>query len=458
MADQSPDHMDSTSSEEESLRTKIRPFGGKFLPYSHKISAYITKKFAELQCLQGHSWKYVDKETRDLYWKSFKEKYYWDTLLDADVKKTWNALVADLYKKTLCNWRKKPQPPQGVDPDVWEHWQTVWSTPEWKQKSVCGKRNRCSEPAGLGTGLSKHIGGSRSYVEHAMQLRADLEHKGMCWELFKKTHEKKDGTFVDARSQAINEKMNAKFVEASQLTNEDGLPQIPTGEAIDNMYMEVVGGVTKKRLYGIGSQAYVTFPEAMSGHAGRAASRSSSTAIADATARADTAVAHAAVATAEAALATAEVAVVNARCEALTKDNEALHQELDVLRQQAQEKAIRFTGDEAQATTTRADITRMQSEQTAFALQVAKEKTGVIETRCACHDLETRISRLEEMVGSLVSALRHRKVGKSSQKKKRKRYIEETCTHERTDEGVGSSGNDEIDRGNETEAPVYTQF
>lgn len=96
-----------------------------------------------------------------------------------------------------------------------------------------------------------------------------------------------------------------KFVEASQFTTEDGLPKISTAEAIDNMYIEVVGGVRKKRLYGIGSQAYVNFPEAMSGHTDWAASKSSSAATADASASADTAVAHAAAAIAEAARATA---------------------------------------------------------------------------------------------------------------------------------------------------------
>ncbi|XP_073130047.1 uncharacterized protein [Henckelia pumila] len=330
MTEESSNHMNSRSSEEESQRIKIRPCGGKFLPQSHRVSAYITRKFAKLQCLQGHSWKFVDEKTRDFYWKKFEEKYCWDPRLDTDVKKTWNSLVADLYKKTLCNWRKKPQPPQGVDVDVWEHWKTIWSKPDWKKKSECGKRNRCSEPAGLGTGLSKHIGGSRSYVEHAIQLNADLNRKGTCWDLFKKTHEK-DGTFVDAKSHATNERMKARFDEASQPTTEDGMPQSPTIEAIDDMYVDVAGGVKKQRVYGIGSQAYVTFPDVMSSRSSRGARTRKSTVIDGATTRA-----NAATAIAEAALATVEGDSISARCEALEKDNKALRQELDVLRQQVQ--------------------------------------------------------------------------------------------------------------------------
>ncbi|XP_075477378.1 uncharacterized protein LOC142518472 isoform X2 [Primulina tabacum] len=149
------------------------------------------------------------------------------------------------------------------------------------------------------------------------------------------THESKNGTFVDARSQDINDKMNARFEEASQPTIEDGLPQTPTAEAIDNMYFDVVGGVKKKRLYGLGSQEYVTYPDAMSGHVRRAARLSSSTVIVDATARADAAIASDVAATADqTALATAEVVATNERCMVLTKENEALRQELDVLRHQ----------------------------------------------------------------------------------------------------------------------------
>ncbi|KZV55351.1 hypothetical protein F511_24668 [Dorcoceras hygrometricum] len=321
MAEESHSHMNSPSVEEESQRTKIIPCGVKFQPYSHKVSAFITKKFVELQCLQGHTWELVDEETRNYYWEKFEEKYCWDPELDAEVRKTWNVLVADQYKKTLHNWRRKPQPPRGVQSEVWEHWQTIWSTPEWKHKSKCGKKNRYSEPAGPGTGISKHIGGSRSYMEHAIQLSADLKRKSTCWDLLKKTHGKEDGTFVDARSHAINEMMNVRYAEASQPTNEDGVPQIPTADAMDNIYLDVAGGVRKKRLYGIGSQAYITFPDAMSGRS--ACTRSSATAAAATRAAA-----------VEAAPATGEFAALSSRCEALERENVSLRQELDVLQQQ----------------------------------------------------------------------------------------------------------------------------
>lgn len=42
--------------------------------------------------------------------------------------------------------------------------------------------------------------------------------------------------------------MIVRFEEASQPTTDDGQPQTPTIEVIDNMYLEVVGGVKKKRL------------------------------------------------------------------------------------------------------------------------------------------------------------------------------------------------------------------
>ncbi|KAF2290106.1 hypothetical protein GH714_002618 [Hevea brasiliensis] len=64
--------------------------------------------------------------------------------------------------------------------------------------------DRHSETGGLGTGLSKHTGGSRSTVEHSLKMAKELHRDPYSWEVFKKLHKKKDETFVDARSQSIN--------------------------------------------------------------------------------------------------------------------------------------------------------------------------------------------------------------------------------------------------------------
>ncbi|XP_015163314.1 uncharacterized protein [Solanum tuberosum] len=71
-------------------------------------------------------------------------------------------------------------------------------------KSRIATRNRCSETGGLGTGPSKHTGGSRSTVEHTIKLAAELRRPPNSWDIFKKLHKRKDGSFVDAKSKCIS--------------------------------------------------------------------------------------------------------------------------------------------------------------------------------------------------------------------------------------------------------------
>ncbi|XP_073015789.1 uncharacterized protein [Primulina eburnea] len=80
-------------------------------------------------------------------------------------------------------------------------------------------------------------------------------------------HQKNDGTWVDARSKALDAEMNARFLEASQLDADCESPQNPTPEFQNELYILAVGGVNKRKLYGVGSQVEVLYPEAMSGHA-----------------------------------------------------------------------------------------------------------------------------------------------------------------------------------------------
>ncbi|XP_073047224.1 serine acetyltransferase 5-like isoform X2 [Primulina eburnea] len=70
----------------------------------------------------------------------------------------------------------------------------------------------------------------------------------------------------------------------SDLSNYSMLPNLPLwkGYQRSKSLSRWLVGVRKKQLYGIGSQAYVTFSDALSGHAGRASSTSSSTVIAEA--------------------------------------------------------------------------------------------------------------------------------------------------------------------------------
>ncbi|XP_073136026.1 uncharacterized protein [Henckelia pumila] len=144
-------------------------------------------------------------------------------------------------------------------------------------------------------------------------MREELGRDASAYELFKKLHQKKDGTWVDARSKTVDDEMNARFLEASQPNDDDsGSVQIPSIEDQNEMYILAVE-VKKKRLYGLGSQAEVLYPEAMSGHATRTRTNSSM----------------------DVAAAKAEAAAATSRVEELTKELTTLQQQVRYLMEHA---------------------------------------------------------------------------------------------------------------------------
>ncbi|KAM3308910.1 hypothetical protein P3S67_010654 [Capsicum chacoense] len=103
-----------------------------------------------------------------------------------------------------------------------------------------------NETGGLGTGPSKHTGGNRT-----RELNS--------WEIFKKLHQKKNGSFVDAKSKSINDKMKAVIATALLGPSDDSSEGQELN--INRMYFDVVGGAKKQCVYGLGSQASTLYKE-----------------------------------------------------------------------------------------------------------------------------------------------------------------------------------------------------
>ncbi|KAH0655260.1 hypothetical protein KY285_030142 [Solanum tuberosum] len=126
-------------------------------------------------------------------------------------------------------------------------------------KSRIATRNRCSETGGLGTGPSKHTGGSRSTVEHTIKLAVELRRPPNSWDIFKKLHKRKDGSFVDAKSKCINDKMEVVLATAISSSSDDS--QEVQELDINHLYFDVVGGEKKRRVHGLGSQGLALYQD-----------------------------------------------------------------------------------------------------------------------------------------------------------------------------------------------------
>ncbi|XP_042461543.1 uncharacterized protein LOC122045397 isoform X1 [Zingiber officinale] len=241
----------------------LRIVGDCFTPDGHSVAAYISKKFRERQCASGTTWRHVNQDLKDFYYQEFLKQYTWEPGHESQFKKIWNNYCAKLYKDLLFKWRRKGTKPSHVPNEIWDAWKNTWATEKWQQYSSTARNNRNTEVAGPSTGSTKHTAGSRSIVEHAIDLTDILERRPTCWEVFRNTHKKKDGTFVDARSKAIDDEITYRVTQASQPVIEGEELQTPSDDVLDDIYYDVVGGTKKNSIYGLGSQAKVAYERVM---------------------------------------------------------------------------------------------------------------------------------------------------------------------------------------------------
>ena len=80
----------------------------------------------------------------------------------------WTPHDSNRYASVMSKFKSKGG--KGVPEDVWKAWQQEWSADDYKKNCVTAKKNRMSEPGGPRTGIARHTGGSRSFIEHARVL------------------------------------------------------------------------------------------------------------------------------------------------------------------------------------------------------------------------------------------------------------------------------------------------
>nr|GLL19544.1 uncharacterized protein LOC109149905 [Ipomoea trifida] len=214
----------------------------------------MTKIFTKMIHPNGYTWKNVPIEYKDLYFEEFKKFYKWDESIEAQVRKAFLAQAGLRYADMLSKFKTKRTStgrPDCVAEETWAIWEAYWDRPDMKAKSEQQRKNRMSEVEGPGTGCSKHTGGSRSAIEHYHKLREELQKEPNLFECFAQMHKKKDGMFVDERSKRIAEQVQARHDIATQEAEDSTeSPNINMSQ----LYVDVVGGAKKQRIYGLGTK------------------------------------------------------------------------------------------------------------------------------------------------------------------------------------------------------------
>ncbi|KAL6526155.1 hypothetical protein OROMI_029795 [Orobanche minor] len=173
-------------------------------------------------------------------------KFYRWNEHDEAIKKIFIRHGGHRYSDMLCNMKKNKDrvQPGAIGDESWVLFKAYWDKQDTKDNAAKMARNRLSEPEGVGTGISKHCGGSRSARGHVMLLKKELGREPTYYELMKKTHVKADRSgFCTEKARRIAEEIKAREIAFQE-----------RGEEVDpnEIFMEVVP-VKKQRLFGTGS-------------------------------------------------------------------------------------------------------------------------------------------------------------------------------------------------------------
>ncbi|KAK9117580.1 hypothetical protein Sjap_016527 [Stephania japonica] len=205
-------------------------------------------------------WDFVPQEQRIVYFRRWKVWFTWDERLSWRVYYAWLRKAAKRYTDNVYKMVHRRHAPAYLTDEVFQNYKKMRESDDFKEKSAKMSANRMTEKGGPGTGISLHNCGSISATEHKRTLTIRLERDPTYPEVFRHLHTiTHDGhTFVDQRSERVDANITRRMEELAQTQ------ETPIDE--NAIYLQVVKPV-KGRVYGLGSQGYITLG-ASSSHGG----------------------------------------------------------------------------------------------------------------------------------------------------------------------------------------------
>ncbi|KAH0898831.1 LOW QUALITY PROTEIN: hypothetical protein HID58_048399, partial [Brassica napus] len=154
-------------------------------------------------------------------WQSWiKQQYYWEDSLHEEIHFKWKLQTQVSICGRISQKRKKNKIPKYISKNDWKIVLANWSTDEAKAKSQSAADSRTSAPVGLK--MHVHGAGPRYFVNigYRMMIDQGLDALPSYTDLARKTHTRKDGTFMDERT----EQLVLEVEQAVEEMLEDGSP------------------------------------------------------------------------------------------------------------------------------------------------------------------------------------------------------------------------------------------
>nr|KAJ0192971.1 hypothetical protein LSAT_V11C800416220 [Lactuca sativa] len=238
----------------------------KELSPSGKCSYIIKKSFLDKVDPKGYKWATLSKwfiiygfihllGTLFIYDNSNK-KCYWDVAVGNSVKAAWEHKAKERYRQYIYDMSTRNpthEKPSHIEQQVWNAWNAIWSSDEFKKKSEQNKKNRRKGVVG-GKAPPTHNGGSASHKQIAIDIEEYTGKAPSVYDVFMFTHTKDhDGkTFLDEKAKKVHDFIESRRADLELL-----------GEEVDEnelFYTAVGGHDRKRRVYGLGSYGRSIFP------------------------------------------------------------------------------------------------------------------------------------------------------------------------------------------------------
>ncbi|WZY93085.1 hypothetical protein YC2023_065414 [Brassica napus] len=237
-----------------------KPNGALWFGVDPEVHAFIRATWQGDYWGPWQSWIKVPEPKRIGWWHSFIQQYYWEDSLHEEIHFKWKLQTQVSICGRISQKRKKNKQPKYISENDWKIVLANWSTDGAKAKSQSAADSRTSAPVGLK--MHVHGAGPRCFVNigYRMMIDQGLDTLPSYTDLARKTHTRKDGTFMDERT----EQLVLEVEQAVEEMLEDGSPvgdsQTCSTAATENskrllLNQEYIkrGKTRKGTIYGLGS-------------------------------------------------------------------------------------------------------------------------------------------------------------------------------------------------------------